>query len=168
MLFTVLVLGSIPEVHAASPASAARLKQVLSSRQAGAIAAEDPEEPGRFVAALLLPDQLLVVSARCNSTEYMRWRVEQQQFRDLYVDLHGCAIPASKFFVQDMGADGLEPQPELGKMADIVYDKVSRVILLNGDWKKQELDEQGYLSLVGTLDARYNRMLQLLIAAVEH
>ena len=167
MLLGSLALGAPPAGHAASPTSAERLTQMLGSRHAEAIAAEDPEEPGRFVAALLLQEQLLVVAARCSNADYLRGRVERKEFRDLYVDLHGCAIPSTKFFVQDMGADGLRPQPEPGKAPDIVYDRVSRVILLNGDWRNQELDEEGYLSQFGTLDSRYGRLLQLLITAID-
>jgi len=167
MLLVVLVLGDTPAGHAASAASAERLKQLLGTRGAEAIAAEDPEEAGLFVAALLLQGQLLAVAARCNNAEYLRRQLEEQKFRDLYIDLHGCAIPATKFFVQDMGADGLRPQPESGAAPDIVYEKVSRVILLNGDWRKQDLDEKGYLSLFQTLDARYEQMLQRLIAAID-
>jgi hypothetical protein len=160
-----LLLGAIRAEHPTSPASAERLKQLLVSRQAEAAAAEDPDEPGRFVAALLLPEQLLVVTARCASVEHLRRQVEQRASRDLYAGLHGCAIPSTKLFVQDMGADGIQPQPEPGKVPDVVYDKVSHVVVLNGDWRKQELDEEGYLSQFGALDTRYNRMLQLLIGA---
>ena len=65
-----------------------------------------------------------------------------------------------------MGADGIRPEPAAGQQPDIIYDKVSRVILLNGDWRHQQLDEKGYLSQFETLDARYSRMLQLLAAAM--
>lgn len=168
LLLGALVIGAVPDDRPlASPASAGRLVQLLGSREADAVAAEDSEEPGRFVAALVLSDQLLVVAARCDNVEYLRGQVGRQAFRELYADLHGCAIASTKFFVHDMGADGIRLRPEASKVPDIVYETASRQIVLDGDWRKHDLSESGYVSLCLMLDTRYTDMLELLVAALE-
>jgi len=52
------------------------------------IAAEDPTDPTRFVAAMLLPDlQLLVVSATYRVPVLLRERVLTRKYREAYLDL---------------------------------------------------------------------------------
>jgi hypothetical protein len=47
-----------------SPALVGNLASLMAARQLDAVAAQDPESPDRFVAALLMPDvQLLIVSS---------------------------------------------------------------------------------------------------------
>ncbi|MFN8061080.1 MAG: hypothetical protein U0Q12_18115 [Vicinamibacterales bacterium] len=146
---------------------AASLVRLLDARQSDAIAAEDPDEPGRFVAALRFPSQLLVVTARCDGDAFLRHQVSQRAYRDVYSALHACAVPSTKFFVQDMGADGLHANVTRDAVPDVVYELATRQIILDGDWRKHELDRAGYASVSEKLDARYARLLTILLGQLE-
>lgn len=154
------------EVGLSSPATALELRRLMHTHRIDAVAVEDASEPGRFVAALHSANQLLVVTARCESAEYLRHRVAAKQARDLYGDLHGCAIGSTKFFVQDMGGDGLRLAPPPGGVPDLVYEFGSRQIMLDGDWRRHELTRQAYQAFARQLDARYHRLLTLLITSL--
>ena len=63
-----------------------------------AIATADPEEPGRFVAALYIPgSQLLVVSALHPSVDAVAYRISRREYREVYLDLQGSPTPEDKF-----------------------------------------------------------------------
>ena len=71
-----------------SAAIATQLAKALSEQGLDAIAAQDPDEPDRFIAALFFADsQLLVVSARYASPSLLKARLAQKQYRDVYLDL---------------------------------------------------------------------------------
>lgn len=160
-------VGPAENQQTASAGPAARLAGLLESRQADAAATEDPNEPGRFIAALRFPGQLLVVTARCKEDAFLRYHATQGDPREVYTALHSCAVASTKFFVQDMGADGLRSHPARDVAPDIVYELASRQILLDGDWRKQELDRAGYASVAEKLDARYSRLLTILLERLE-
>ena len=74
--------------HSATIATA--LAKALSEHKLDAVAAQDPDEPDRFIAALLFTDsQLLVVSARHASPSLLKARLAHKQYRDVYLDLSG-------------------------------------------------------------------------------
>jgi hypothetical protein len=157
--------GALAQAGApSSTASAERLAKLMESKKLTAVGAEDPSEPGRFVAAQLLARQLLVVAGRCEAVEYLRLQVEKRAFADLYADLHGCAIADTRFFVQDMGANGLRAKPAGDGLTDVVYEGASRQLILDGDWRRNELDEAGYKRAFEQSDARYDKLLALLAA----
>ena len=64
-----------------SPAASRALLEQTEERKADATAARDPEKPERFVAALRLPRQLLVVRATHPSTELVAARLERAEYR---------------------------------------------------------------------------------------
>ncbi|MGD9905766.1 MAG: hypothetical protein AB7U83_20020 [Vicinamibacterales bacterium] len=167
-LVAALAVGGVIDTPSTSADSAARLTALLTAAGLDAAAAEDPDEPGRFIAALALPGQLLVMTARCSGgTEALRARLASRAYRDVYTDLHACADAASKFFVHDMGADGLHANLGRDRVPDIVYEMAAHQILLDGDWRAHELKRDAYEALCGKLDARYDRMLRLLAAGIQ-
>ena len=100
---------------------ATQLAKALSEQRLDAIAAQDPDEPDRFIAALFFEDtQLLVVSARYASPSLLKARLAQKQYRDVYLDLSSASIADSSILFQDMNADGLCARRD--QAADIVYD----------------------------------------------
>ena len=125
---------SVATLVAAEPASSGlvqELERVMVAAKMDAIAATDPTDADRFVAALLFPDsQLLLVSARYAAPAVLAQQLERREYRDIYMALNGAAIPESKFFVQDMGADGLHREP--GETVDVVYEKVVNQTIFNG------------------------------------
>jgi len=148
-------------------ADAARdLVYALDGSGLNAIAAADPGEPGRFVAALYIPrSQLLVVSARHPSVEGVAYRISMHQYREVYLDLQGSPTPEGKVFVQDAGADGiLSALPGSGDV-DVLYEDGVRQTLFNGDIEAQHFTPAEYNAKLATADARYARLLKLLTSA---
>jgi hypothetical protein len=85
------------------------------------MAAKDPDEPDRFVAALFIPNnQLLVISARYAVPSVLESKMSIKQYREVYLDLQGAALPDSSLFIQDMKADGLCSNRD--QAADVVYE----------------------------------------------
>ena len=131
-----------------------------------AIATADPEEPGRFVAALYIPgSQLLVVSALHPSVDAVAYRISRREYREVYLDLQGSPTPEDKFFVQDASADGiLSALPDSGDV-DVLYEDGVRQTLFNGDFEAQHLTSAEYNARLTAADARYARLLKLLASA---
>ena len=159
------VAGSpIPQDTPRSADVAKRLVSALTARQLDAIAVEDPEEPGRFIAALAFPDvQLLVVSAPSKSAAYLKLQLTKRQFRDVYVALQE-GDPAGRLFFHDMGGNGVD---RAGESIDVFYEGKDQKTLFDGKWEGQSLTEQEYASRWSNADERYTRMLTVLLDAVK-
>ncbi len=91
-----------------SAAPAATLTASLDRLKLEAIAARDPEDPGRYIAALYIPgSQLLVVSAPYAAPAVLDKKIAEGKYMDAYVDMQSVADHKGHFFVVDMNADGL-------------------------------------------------------------
>jgi hypothetical protein len=167
-----LVLGIMAAALAAAPAAAAdlqsrqlahQLTMVLSQRHLDAIAAKDPSDEGRFVAALYFPEsQLLVVSARYPSPASLQQSLDAKAYRDVYSALQQAGAADGKLFVQDLGADGLH---EAGNQpVDVVYEHVKNQTIFDKDAGRPD---SPYGKKLTAADAEYSRMLQLLLDAAK-
>jgi hypothetical protein len=163
----VLLVGGLAATASQDPASrsatlAKQLTAALIEQRLEAIAAQDPDEPDRFIAALFFPDaQLLVVSARYASPQLLQARVAHKQYRDVYLDLQGAPIPESSIFFQDMKADGLGFSRD--QTADLLYKGSAAPMIFDGDWKKHDMSEKEYDQQLTAADQRYSRLLQILL-----
>jgi len=134
--------------ESASGSLAVQLAELMSGAQLDAVAAKDSEGTDRFVAALVFPGQLLVVSARYEAPVYVREKIAAGQYREVYIDLNAASIPDTKILITDAGADGLNAD---GGGADMV-DTGSGPALFDGD---------------AEADAQYARMLKVLISEAQ-
>ena len=163
-LWACLVLALAPVAAFAddwkSPAASRALLTQMDLRQADAVAARDPDTPERFIAALRVPGQLLVVSATHPSTDLVAGRLERGEYRQIYMDLQGTPQQDSKFFVQDLNADGLDLDGR-GLAFDIIYEGRDSLIC-DGRWKSTEMKEDEYRQRIAEADARYARLLTVL------
>ena len=158
------LLAAVPAA-AQAPASAplaAQLAELMSGSQLDAVAGPSGEGEDHFVAALAFPGQLLVVSARYEVPIYIEEKIENRQFRDIYIDLNAASIAGTKVLVTDAGADGLHGDDAAVDM----FDDGSSVLRLNGDWGGQNLSQDAYMEAVADADEQYARMLNALIAQV--
>jgi hypothetical protein len=163
-VLTVAVIPTAAEDFTSAAAAQALLRQMEAS-QADAVAVRDPDRPERFIAALRLPGQLLVVSATHPSVDLVAQRLDGGDYRGVYMDLQGTPAQASKFFVHDMEADGLSLSGR-GEAYDTIYDGDDS-LACNGRWKDAKLDKDEYHDRVAKADARYARLLSLLARAPE-
>jgi hypothetical protein len=165
LLISLGVAAAPPERPLRSGPLAKELGAALQQRGLDAVAARDPDESDRFVAALFYPNaQLLVISARYASPLLLEARLSQKQYRDVYLDLGGAAIPNSSLLVHDMSVDGLCDSRD--KSADIVYEG-SVTSMFDADWKSHSASEHEYMQRLFDADERYSRMLEVLLAAVK-
>ena len=147
-----------------SPDLAKQLVSAMTSRHLDGIAAADPDEPGRFIAALAFPDvQLLVVSSRHQSVDYLRQEVAKRQFRDVYGILQEGA-DAERLFFYDMGCDGLQSG---GENVDVLFEGKDQQTRFDGKWEAQSLSEAAYALRLTQAEEKYERALRVLLDAVK-
>ena len=144
---------------------ARELVRSLEDASMDTFAASDPQERGRFVAALYIRDlHLLVVSAVQPSSEAISRSIQRRAYRDAYLDLQLTPTREGRFFVQDAGADGLHHSGP-GSGVDVVYEDGVRTTLLNGDLAGQQLTAAEYDARFDAADVRYAHALTVLQAA---
>jgi hypothetical protein len=162
LLFIVIAVTSPAAGEFASAKRAADFVHALQIAGMDAFAASDPAEEGRFVAALFVPGQLLVVSAKHPSAAAVRQRIAAGMYRDVYLDLQGTPTTEGKFFVQDSQADGLLNATRGGGGVDVVYFDGARTLLFNGNPRAQHLSDEQYDAAFDDADSRYAQMLEVL------
>ena len=147
-----------------SASVAKELVQALDAAKLTDIAAPDPANPGAFIAALYIPGtQLLVVSAKYSAPRLLVDRITAHDFMGVYVDLQSASVRGTKVFIQDQGADGLNPRPGGDGPAD-TWDEGDKTVAFDGDWKKAKMAEADYTKNYADADERYAKMLVALVA----
>jgi hypothetical protein len=160
-------LPAVPVVSAAPaemPQSSTLVKQLVTAMSAvklDAIAAKDPADPGRFVAALVFPGvQVLVISSHHKSVDYVTMQLGKRDFREVYDALQQ-GVPESRLFFHDMGCDGFVRNDSI----DIFYEGPTAQTLLDGDWAAQSLTETAYDAKRKAAEAQYAHALRVLLDA---
>jgi hypothetical protein len=165
LVFVCAAASALAQDTVSSSAQAGKLAALMTARHLDAIAAQDPESPNRFVAALLIPDvQLLLVAAEYPATSELQQQLAQRNYRDVYAALHQPSAQATRFFLMDAGCDGLRSG---GDGTDVLYEKGKVQTLFDGRWKPQGLSEAAYAKRLRDAESRYSRLLTILTAAVE-
>jgi hypothetical protein len=163
-VFAIMLLGSVlaaPDPALRSAKLATNLTATLANEKLEAIAAEDPDDPGRFIAALVAPGQLLIISARPASADTIQARLIHRQYRDVYLDLQASTVADGKWFLQDMQADGV--CAGRNQVADLLYESNTAATVFDGDWKSHGWSEKEYQERLGVVDQRYSRILEVLL-----
>jgi hypothetical protein len=145
---------------------ARELTGLLDRAKLDSIATRRAESTDVFVAALYFPGQLLVVSSKYAVPALLNEKIVKQLYRDAYIDLNVAVDPTTKFFIEDMGADGLRPRREENTPFDI-YSKGDTRFPFDGDWKKRKLSEDAYMATFNEAETTYTRMLEALIAELK-
>ena len=172
LLAAAAAIAMMPAAPAASEESgsavpAATLKSTLERLKLDAIVARDPEEPGRYVAALYIPgSQLLVVSAPYSSPAALDKKIAEGRYMDAYLDIQSVADHKGHFFVVDMNADGLVRVCGRDEAFDSVTVESAAPIAFDGNWRGQNLSEDDYNAAFSANDERYKRMLNVLTVAL--
>jgi hypothetical protein len=163
-----LLLSTVAAAQESKSAPLAKqLAAALEAAKLDCIAAKDPSAPDVFVAALYFPGvQLLVVSGKYSVPQLLNDRLAKKEYRDTYLDLNGAALPASKIFIEDPGADGLKAKREENQAFDS-YEADGKRTMFDGDWKKQKLTEQEYMKAFSAADERYTQILMALIGQLK-
>lgn len=150
----------------ASAKLATRLAERLGSEGTTAFAASVPGDAARFVAALYIPGvQLLVISATYPTPALLRERIAKGEYRQVYMDLNGAGDRPGRFFVEDLGTDGLRPERERNGPFDITWRDGAQRTMYNGEWREQQFTEDEYRSRFEKDASEYAELLQVLLAA---
>jgi hypothetical protein len=147
-------------------AGAKELVQLLDQAKLDSIAAPLPDSPDIFVAAMSIPGELLVISAKYSAPSLLTERINKKDYREVYIDLNSAGTPNTKVFIQDLGADGLVLKPSDDDPHDI-YESTTTKIEFSGDWKKMKMSEEDYRKAFAQADAEYAKYLSALIAQVK-
>lgn len=146
-------------------ALARELTGMLEGAKLDSIATRQAGSDDVFVAALFFPGQLLVVSSKYAVPALMNERIAQRNYRDAYIDLNVAVDPATKVFIEDMGADGIRARRT--ETSFDIYSKGETRFPFDGDWKKRKLTEDAYMATFSEADTHYTRMLESLIAELK-
>lgn len=170
ILAACLMGGLVAALSAQAPSTSAEaaraLATALDAAKLDSIAAADPAEEGRFVGALYFPGvQLLVVSAKYAVPVLLTDRIAKKEYRDVYLDLNGATDPATKVFIEDLGADGLVARAGRDEPAD-VHEAAGKRIRFDRDWNAPGMSEDDYRKAFAEADAQYVAMLKALLAQV--
>jgi hypothetical protein len=119
------------------------------------------------VAALHIPGvQLLVMSARYQVPVLLRELIAKHDYRQVYLDLNAAGERSGRFFVEDLGADGLRADRERDRPFDITWRDAVQQTLYNSNWKEQQLSEDEYRARFRKDAAEYEKLLQVLLGAL--
>jgi hypothetical protein len=141
---------------------ARELQAAMTHQGLTAYAVKDPDAADTFIAAMLFPEvQLLVVSGRPTAPAAAEAQLNQKQYADVYAMLHQAVAPESKWFVQDLKADGLHAKAP--DTADIVYEHVTTQLVFDGTPDKRHLSQTKYNQQFEDAERRYSRLLTALV-----
>jgi hypothetical protein len=146
---------------ATSPVLVKQLVTAMAARQIDTVAAIDPDETGRLLGALIVGDQLMVISTRHKAADYLEQQIVKRQFRDVYMSLQD-GIPEGRLFFHDLGCDGLGNAD-----LDIFYEGARGRTMLDGNWMAQGLTETEYADKRRTAEEQYVKVLTALLDAVK-
>jgi hypothetical protein len=145
---------------------ATQLAKRLSGEGSPSFAAAVPGDPSRFVAALHIPNvQLLVISGKYPAPALLRELLLKGDYQRVYLDLNSAAEREGRFFVEDLGGDGLRVDRNANMPFDITWRNGADRILYNGEWKEQKLSEAEYRDRFEKDTKDYAEVLQVLIYA---
>jgi hypothetical protein len=170
VLVVVVFLLTLPAVSFAQSTSSQSLAAQFAKRLGGtrpqSFAAAMPDSPSRFAAAMHIPGvQLLVITADYAAPALLRELILKGDHQRVYLDLNSAAARDGRFFVEDLGADGLRATRERDAAFDITWRNATARTLYNGDWKAQALSEAEYRDRFDQDAADYAEALQVLLAA---
>lgn len=146
-------------------ALAKELTGMMDRAKLDSIATRQADTQDVFVAALYFPGQLLVVSSKYAVPTLLAEKILKRQYRDAYIDLNVAVDPATKVFIEDMGADGIRSLRE--ESGFDIYSKGDTRFAFDSEWKKRKVTEQAYMDTFSEADGHYIRMLEALIAELK-
>lgn len=167
-----VAFGAVPVIASAtqdpgskSAALAKELAGLLAKQKRDSIAVRDPIERDRFIAAMIYPGQLMVVTGKYTVPVLLDEKISFGKYLDVYIELNGAAVPSSKIFIEDQFADGL-----MDGRKQMPFDSVidgDKTLLFDGDHRKAKMSKDEYTAAFAAADERYAKLLELLLAQLK-
>lgn len=146
-----------------SAAAAKELAQLLAGKKMDAVAVRAPDSPDTFLAALVFPAQLIVVSAKYPAPPLLNEKLARREYRDVYIELNSASVLDSRFFITDIGADGLRPKRAKKDEPFDVRDAAGKPFNFDGNWREDKMSEADYMKVHAETDDRYAQILAALL-----
>ena len=146
---------------------ATQLAAQLEAHTLDALAAESPNDAGRFVAAIYRGGHILAISAVHPAPAFVRREIAAGNHRHVYSILSTSANLEGRLFVEDFGELGLRLKRGSTGPVDATRRDSARPTMFNGDWRAQELSEAEYHQRFAIDEVEYAEMLHVLAAALE-
>jgi hypothetical protein len=142
---------------------AAALSKQLGADKMQYIAARDPNEEGRWVAAMHLAGvQISVISAKYAAPELLREKLLTSKYQDIYVDLSSASDRASRVIIDDLQGNGLARSKPKNPPFD-AYEAAGKKVTFDFDWRKQKITQEEFFKTLEAADDQYARILGLLM-----
>jgi hypothetical protein len=150
-----------------SAALASEVAKLLDARKLDSIAAQ-VAAPNDWVGALYFPgSQLLVVAAKYAAPARLEDLLSRKNYRDIYIDLNGAAVPNSRVFISDLGANGLQFDRNRNQPFDTVETADGKTYAFDGDWGRAKISRDEYTKAYQATDEQYVAMLQALLTELK-
>jgi len=163
--FAAVAATALP-AHAQEPKSAAAAKelaQLLAGKKMDAVAVRAPDSADTFLAALVFPAQIIVVSAKYAAPPLLNEKLARREYRDVYIELNSASVLESRFFITDIGADGLRPKRAKKDEPFDVRDAAGKPFSFDGNWREDKMSEADYMKVHAETDERYAQILTALL-----
>ena len=163
---SIILLGSTTCGTGSTEALAERLVTALAQRGISWIAARDPSDSHRVVAAMRFGrGQLTVVAGVTEAPQVTAW-LREQQYESVYRVLSAAPSPRAGYILHDLNGLGLRPGRQVGEAFDMYNPSGGRQVSFDGDWASQQLSEAEYCMAFEHAEAAYRRALTLLFSAL--
>jgi hypothetical protein len=157
--------GLAEDSKSAGPAG--QVMKALEQAKLTYLAAKDPTEASRYVAAMRLgADQLFVVSAEYAQPALMNEHLLNHDYQWAYQELNSASKRDGRLFVQDLGTPGLRESRQKHEAFDVVYESAVHRTAFDGDWKAQQLTRDTYEATFDRVDASYAHALDSLVTTL--
>lgn len=156
-----------------SAAVAKEFIELLQAKELTSFAVKDPDNRGRFVAILHIPNvQLMVVAADYQRPTDIDYRIYHKDYMTAYMDLNSSTLSSGKVFIEDKLADGLMLTPPEGAPGDKIHAGEAEQVF-DGEFadprrrNDRRMPQADYFKAFQEADARYARLLGLAVAELK-
>lgn len=146
-----------------SAASAKELLKVLSAKKMDAVAVRAPDSADTFLAALVFPAQIIVVSAKYAAPPLLNEKLARREYRDVYIELNSASVLETRHIITDLGADGLRAKRAKRDDPFDSRELAGKAFNLDGNWREDKMSEADYMKLHSETDEKYAQILAALL-----
>jgi len=160
------VAASAPPVFAQEPKSAANAKELvtlLAGKKMDAVAVRAPESADTFLAALVFPAQIIVVSAKYAAPPLLNEKLARREYRDVYIELNSASVLETRLIITDLGADGVRVKRAKRDDPFDSRELAGKAFNLDGNWREDKMSEADYMKLHAETDEQYTQILAALL-----
>jgi hypothetical protein len=147
-------------------ALAQRLVSLLHRHDRQTVAAHDPSDPQRIIAAMRLGRSQLIVAAGVPDVPGVAAWLREGRHDAVYRVLTSVPVPKDGYVLYDLNGLGLRSQRDPGEAFDMFHPFEGVQVAFDGDWQAQRLTAASYCDTFSRVDDQYRMALTALLSAV--